>query len=80
MPLFIYRCPKTGYRVQGFSAEDISEDKHVYEAVTCPICHQIHHVKSGYWCCLGRDGRIEPPQYSKRECRLVANSVEEVGQ
>jgi hypothetical protein len=22
----MYRCPKTGYRVQGFSAEDISED------------------------------------------------------
>ena len=44
MPLFIYRCPKFGYSVQGFSAEDISEDKHVYEAVTCPKCHQIHYV------------------------------------
>jgi hypothetical protein len=39
MPLFMYRCPQTGYRVQGFSAEDTSEDRHVYE-----ICHQIHHV------------------------------------
>ena len=44
MPLFMYRCPKTGYRVQGFSAEDTSEDRHVYEPVTCPVCHQIHHV------------------------------------
>ena len=34
----------TGYRVQGFSAEDTSEDRHVYEPVTCPVCHQIHHV------------------------------------
>jgi hypothetical protein len=44
MPLFMYRCPQTGYRVQGFSAEDTSEDRHVYEPVTCPVCHQIHHV------------------------------------
>ena len=34
MPLFIYRCPYTGYRVQGFVAEDTSEDGHVYEPVT----------------------------------------------
>jgi len=44
MPLFMYRCPKTGYRVQGFCAEDISEDHHVYEPVTCPVCREIHHV------------------------------------
>jgi hypothetical protein len=25
MPLFMYRCPYTGYRVQGFVAEDTSE-------------------------------------------------------
>jgi hypothetical protein len=31
MPLFMYRCPITGYRVQGFVAEDTSEDCHVYE-------------------------------------------------
>ena len=44
MPLFMYRCPKTGYRVQGFSAEDISEDHHIYEPVTCLACRQVHHV------------------------------------
>jgi hypothetical protein len=44
MPLFMYRCSQTGYRVQGFSAEDTSEDRHVYEPVTCLVCHQIHHV------------------------------------
>jgi len=44
MPLFMYRCPKTGYRVQGFVAEEISEDHHVYEPVTCPACRQVHHV------------------------------------
>jgi hypothetical protein len=30
--------------VQGFVAEDTSENRHVYEPVTCPVCHQIHHV------------------------------------
>ena len=44
MPLFMYLCPKTGYRVQGFSPEDISEDHHIYEPVTCPACRQVHHV------------------------------------
>jgi hypothetical protein len=44
MPLFIYRCPTTGYRVEGFSAEDASEDRHTYEPVTCPVCHQVHYV------------------------------------
>ena len=39
MPLFIYRCPKTRRLVQGFSAEDTSEDQHVYEPMTCPVCH-----------------------------------------
>jgi hypothetical protein len=44
MPLFMYTCPYRGYRVQGFVAEDTSEDGHIYEPVTCPVCHQIHHV------------------------------------
>ena len=35
---------QSGYRVQGFVAEDTSEDGHIYEPVTCPVCHLIHHV------------------------------------
>ena len=31
MPLFVYRCPTTGRFVQGFSAEDVSEDAHTFE-------------------------------------------------
>ena len=53
MPLFIYRCPKTGARVQGFAAEDVSEDRHSYEPVTCPVCHQIHHVNPATGKVLG---------------------------
>jgi hypothetical protein len=40
----MYRCLNSGYRVQGFASEDTSEDNHVYEPVTCPVCHLIHHV------------------------------------
>ena len=52
----MYRCPKTGYRVQGFSAEDISEDHHIYEPVTCPACRQVHHVNPRTGAILGEEG------------------------
>jgi hypothetical protein len=44
MPPFLYRCPNTGYRVQGFVAEDVSEDPESYQAVTCIACQQVHLV------------------------------------
>ena len=53
MPLFMYRCPQTGYRVQGFSAEDTSEDQHIYEPVTCPVCRKFHHVNPATGTLLG---------------------------
>jgi len=53
MPLFIYRCPNSGYRVQGFSADDIAEDRHIYEPVTCAVCHQTHHVNPTTGAVLG---------------------------
>ena len=57
MPLFMYRCPNSGYRVQGFVPEDISEDDHVYEPVTCPVCHQIHHVNPHTGVVLGEKAK-----------------------
>jgi hypothetical protein len=44
MPPFLYRCPNTGYRVQGLVAEDVSEDPESYEAVTCTACQRVHLV------------------------------------
>jgi hypothetical protein len=55
MPLFLYRCPQTGYRVQGFVAEDTSEDRHTYEPVPCPVCRQIHHVNPHTGLVLGEN-------------------------
>jgi hypothetical protein len=44
MLAFLYRCPNTGYRVQGFVAEDTSNDTERYEAVICLACQQVHYV------------------------------------
>ncbi len=41
---FIYRCPNTGQVVQGWSAEEISDDKQTYETVICLACTQPHFV------------------------------------
>jgi len=62
MPLFSYCCPITGARVQGFTAEDVSENPHSYEPVTCPVCRQIHHVNPTTGKVLGEAAkeRAEP--------------------
>jgi len=44
MPTFLYRCPNTGYRVQGFVAEETSEDSKSYEAITCIACQRVHLI------------------------------------
>jgi hypothetical protein len=55
MPLFVYRCPTTGYRVQGFSAEDVSMNTHTYEPVVCPMCKRTHHVNPATGTVLGEE-------------------------
>jgi hypothetical protein len=57
MPFFIYRCLSTGQRVQGFVAEDIAEDHHVYVPVTCLACRQIHHVNPTTGVVLGEKAK-----------------------
>jgi hypothetical protein len=58
MPLFVYRCPQTKHRVQGFSADDVSKDAHTYEPVVCTVCKQIHHVNpaTGAVLAVGDEG------------------------
>jgi len=55
MPAFLYRCPTTGYRVQGFVAEDVSDVSEDYQALTCLACHQVHYVRSTTGKVLGED-------------------------
>lgn len=46
MPTFLYRCPVTRYKVQGFVADNPANEKDgdVYEPLTCTICQRIHLV------------------------------------
>jgi len=42
---FLYRCPVTGYKAQGFIADNPNEKcGHVYEPLTCVVCNRIHLV------------------------------------
>ena len=44
MPPFLYRCPDTGFRVQGYSPEQTSDDANTFEPVTCIACNQVHWI------------------------------------
>jgi hypothetical protein len=43
MATFLYRCPKTGFNIQGWTADEPSDMK-AYVSVDCPVCKQIHLV------------------------------------
>ena len=41
----LYRCPNTGFRVQGYTAdENIPHDRDAYEPLTCLACKLVHLV------------------------------------
>jgi hypothetical protein len=46
MPAFLYRCPTTGLRVQGWSTDDDEPEQpgDVYESIRCLACGTIHFV------------------------------------
>lgn len=45
MPAFLFRCPTTGLRVQGWKADEGSNsEKEDYEPVNCAICARMHFV------------------------------------
>jgi hypothetical protein len=41
---FLYRCPTTGYNVQGFVPDRPALGNDVYEGVTCTACRGVHLV------------------------------------
>ncbi len=56
MPAFVYRCPNTGFRVQGYSPEQTSDnDPNRFEAVTCVMCRQVHLVNPTTSKVVGED-------------------------
>jgi hypothetical protein len=44
MPTFIYCCPNSGFRVQGYSPQETGDNDNAYEAVTCVMCARVHLV------------------------------------
>ena len=56
MATFLYRCPNTGLRVQGWVADDPTEhNDHSYEAITCLACTQTHLVNPKTGRVIGDD-------------------------
>jgi hypothetical protein len=55
MTPFLYCCPNTGYRVQGFVAEDVSDDPENYQTITCLACQRVHLVNPTTGKVLGED-------------------------
>jgi hypothetical protein len=53
---FLFRCPNTGFQVQGWAADDGSEDdRATYEGVTCLACRGLHMVNPKTGAVLGSD-------------------------
>jgi len=46
--------------VQGFIAEEISDDGDAYEAITCLACRQVHAVNPITGKILGADEELTP--------------------
>jgi hypothetical protein len=56
MAPFLYRCPKTGLKVQEWLADDTSgDDDGVYETVTCLACTRVHLINRSTGKVLGGD-------------------------
>jgi hypothetical protein len=44
MATFVFRCPNKNLRVQGWTADDPSDDDTAYAPVECIACRQLHYV------------------------------------
>ena len=40
----LYRCPKTGMKVQAWFADAPADDSHTYVSLRCPACARLHIV------------------------------------
>jgi hypothetical protein len=55
---FLYKCPSTGFYVQGWS-ESEADNLLSFESVTCPLCQQPHMVNV-------KTGRVAGPSENDR--------------
>jgi hypothetical protein len=54
MAIFVFRCPNTRLRVQGFVADDPA-DTEAFEPVTCTACTRVHLINPKTGKVLGAD-------------------------
>ena len=58
MPPFLFICPNTGFRVQGFASEQTSDDSgERFEAIECILCKRVHLVYPATGEILGHAGK-----------------------
>ena len=58
MPPFLFICPNTGFRVQGFASEQTSDDSgERFEAIECILCKRVHLVFPAIGEILGHAGK-----------------------
>lgn len=57
MATFLYRCPVTGYNVQGFVPGHPADDNTAFEPVTCTVCSRVHLVNPKTGKVVGADGK-----------------------
>jgi hypothetical protein len=55
MATFVFQCPITNQRVQGWTAEDVPDDGDIYLAIECGACRGVHHVNPNTGKVLGED-------------------------
>ena len=56
MATFLFTCPTTSIRVQGWIADEVSEDGgDAYEPLTCLACRQVHMINPRTGKVLGAD-------------------------
>ena len=56
IPAFVYRCPNTGFNVQGWVADDPTErEGETYQPITCTICTRVHLIDPKTGKVLGAD-------------------------
>jgi hypothetical protein len=55
MAAFIFRCPRTDMNVQGYIADDPTEDTSEYLPIECLVCRGVHLVNPKTGKALGQN-------------------------
>ncbi len=55
MVAVLYHCPNIGFRVQGYTAEQITANYDIYVPVTCLACKFVHLVNLTTGAVLSHD-------------------------